>query len=148
MHDSQQPRRMVRLVATELIQVPDHSSGRIRSAADAAGLLTSFIGTKDREHLVAIHLSAKNTVLGMEVISIGDQSSAPAFPREVFKAAISMNAASLILGHNHPSGDITPSPDDKAVYNELVKVGEILGIPISDFIVVAGDRWTSFSGLA
>lgn len=137
--------RAVRLVATELVRSPEVGGTRIRCPEDAGHLIASFIGNKDREHFVAVHLSAQCQVLSMEIVSIGDQSSAPVHPRETFKAAILMNASSIIVGHNHPSGDITPSPEDRAMNQVLVDVGKLIAIPVIDFVIVAGDRWRSIT---
>jgi DNA repair protein RadC len=122
---------------------PDRSLGTVRQADDAGRLIASFIGNKDREHFVVVHLSARSAVLSIEIASIGDQTSAIVHPREAFKAAILMNAASIIVGHNHPSGDLTPSPDDRAIYEALIRAGETVGIPVLDFLIVAGPKWHS-----
>jgi len=66
-------------------------------------------------------------------------------PREVFRAAIALNAAAIILAHNHPSGDPTPSPDDRAITAQLVAAGKLLDIPVADHIVIGRGRYISFS---
>lgn len=113
-------------------------SGRpsIRSPRDIAGLVTPYLSECDREQMVALLLDTKNGVIGMNVISVGDLTSAIVHPREVFKAAILANAACIILAHNHPSGDPTPSPEDIAVTNRLCQGGELLGIKVLDHVIV------------
>ena len=82
-----------------------------------------------------VHLNCKNYVLGVETISIGSATCSLVHPREVFKGAIVNNSTSLILTHNHPSGDPTPSQDDIEITNRLRSTGEMLGIKIVDHII-------------
>lgn len=90
----------------------------------------------DREHLAILMLDAKNRLLGVHTVGIGTLSGALIAPREVFKAAILANAASIIVGHNHPSGDPTPSPEDYRVTECLKSAGELLEIPVLDHLVI------------
>jgi DNA repair protein RadC len=77
-------------------------------------------------------------------VSVGDLSSALVHPREVFKPAILSNAASVILAHNHPSGDPQPSPEDCAVTRRLQEAGQILGIEVLDHVIIGdASRWAS-----
>lgn len=98
----------------------------------------------DREHLWRIDLDARRCVLGYEVCSIGTLSASLVHPREVLKGAILSNAAGFILAHNHPSGDETPSPEDRDVTNRIRRAGEIIGIPLIDHMVIGGDKFYSF----
>ena len=86
---------------------------------DAARILCSYLEHEDREHFVAMMLDVKNRIIGIHTVSIGTLCAAIIAPREVFKAAILYNAASVILGHNCPSGDVTPSPEDIHVTKNL-----------------------------
>lgn len=106
-------------------------------------MLAAWIGRKDREHFAVAHLSAQYRVSAIETVAIGILTTALVHPREVFKAAILNNSAAIIVGHNHPSGDLTPSPDDSAVHRGLVAAGELLGIPVLDFVIVHANRWRS-----
>lgn len=133
----------VRLLSTELPGLVSESTTRITGPEAAAQLITSFIGQKDREHFVVVHLSTQNDPIAIETVSIGDLSSALVHPREVFKAAILANAASIVIGHNHPSGHLTPSPEDRAVWRQVKAAGELIGIEVMDFIIVGGNRWYS-----
>ncbi|MEW9673574.1 RadC family protein [Ammoniphilus sp. 3BR4] len=80
---------------------------------------------------------------GVEKVSVGSLNSAIVDPREVFKAAILHNAASIIVGHNHPSGDPTPSREDLSVTNRLVEAGKILGIEVLDHLILGEERFQS-----
>ncbi len=87
-------------------------------------------------------LNTKNNITGINVVSIGSLNSSLVHPREVFKAAILGNAAAIILAHNHPSGDPSPSPEDLEITRRLVEAGKILGIEVLDHVII-GDRWES-----
>ena len=93
----------------------------------------------DREHFVVMLLCTQNRLIGLHTASIGTLNTSLVCPREVFKAAILANAASVIVGHNHPSGDPSPSPEDQATTHDLRRAGRILDIPVLDHIIV-GDR--------
>ncbi|WP_246187342.1 JAB domain-containing protein [Neomoorella glycerini] len=110
---------------------------------EAALLLRKFLGERDRECMAAIHLDCKNRINSVEIVSIGTLNSSPAHPREVFKGAILANAAAIVLGHNHPSGDPTPSREDIEVTRRMVEAGHILGIQVLDHVIIADDGWVS-----
>ena len=124
----------VKLVRADFIPVRERS--KIRSPRDVANIVGAILETSDREQMVAVLLDTKNGVIGLHVVSVGDLSSAVVHPREVFKAAILANAASLIMSHNHPSGDPAPSPEDIAVTKRIAEAGELLGIELLDHVVI------------
>lgn len=103
---------------------------------DVASILYSYLEHEDREHFVTLMLDAKNKVIGVNTVSIGTLCCAPVSPREVFKAAILCNAASVVLGHNHPSGDVTPSPEDIQVTKTLQAAGKLLDIDVLDHVII------------
>lgn len=108
----------------------------IKNPEAAAQVLTTFLKDEDREHFVVVMLDIKNRVIGINTVSIGTINETLVHPREVFKAAILANAHAIILGHNHPTGDVTPSVDDLDVTRELVKAGEYLKIQVLDHIII------------
>lgn len=116
----------------------------IRSPENAAALIMEQVRHMDREHFGVLLLNTKNQVLDRETISIGTLNSSTVHPREVFKAAIRRSAAAVILYHNHPSGDPTPSEQDIAVTKRLVEAGDIIGIGVLDHLVIGDNRFTSF----
>lgn len=122
----------------QLVQRRVHEAPKaeISSPGDAAVIAADFLREADREHLIALLLDAKNQVIGIHTVSIGDLTSSIAHPRETYKAAILANCASIILAHNHPSGDPTPSPDDLNVTSRLASAGETIGIELLDHIVI------------
>ena len=111
---------------------------QVSSPADAAALLRDRIAHEDREHFVAILLNTKNRVIGSPTISIGTLSSSLVHPREVFKPAIKAGAASVVLAHNHPSGHVGPSREDREVTKRLVETGEVVGIEVLDHVILGG----------
>jgi DNA repair protein RadC len=116
----------------------------IKGPDDAFQLLRKrFTHGEGREFFVAILLSARNTVIGVETVSVGSLNASIVHPREVFQPAVAKSAASLILAHNHPSGNPEPSDDDLALTRRLVSVGELLGIPIVDHLILAGGGFLS-----
>ena len=114
----------------------------ITSPADALSELRSIRDLK-KEHFVAIFLNARNQVIKTETISIGSLNASLVHPREVFAPAVGISAASVILAHNHPSGDVTPSREDIELTRRMVQAGEILGIECVDHLIVGSDRFIS-----
>jgi DNA repair protein RadC len=99
----------------------------------------------DREEFLDIMLDGKNRPLGFHVVSIGTLTASLVHPREVFKAAILANAAAIIVVHNHPSGDPTPSAEDVAITQRLRQAGELLGIRLLDHVVIGDGRYVAFA---
>lgn len=106
--------------------------------------LTRDIRTANREHFVGFYLNSRHQVLRRDIISIGSLNASIVHPREVFLPAIALSAASLVLAHNHPSGDPTPSEEDLAITRRLMEAGRLLGIELVDHVVVARDAYASF----
>lgn len=120
---------------------------RFDGPSDAAALFRKYIGLPDREHLVAIWLDARRRMSGIHTIAVGGLSDANASPREVFKAAIVAGADALVLVHNHPSGDPSPTPEDVAATEQLAIVAELIGIPLLDHVVVGDPGYASLCDL-
>ena len=116
----------------------------IRSAADAAPALLALLEHESNEVFVMLCLSTKCRVIAYHEVSRGTLDATLVHPREVFKAALLSNAACLVLAHNHPSGDPTPSPDDQHLTHRLADAGRLLGITVVDHLIVGEGRWFSF----
>jgi DNA repair protein RadC len=101
-----------------------------------ADLMRAYLGDVDREHFVVVLLDQQLKPIGINTVSVGNLTSALVHPREVFKPAILANAASIIVGHNHPSGDVQPSGEDKELTLKLKGAGVLLGIPLVDHVIV------------
>lgn len=115
---------------------------RIGQPTDVVSMFESYLQGADREHFCIAMLDRKGNLLGLNTVSVGSLSSSVVHPREVFKPAIVIGASSIILCHNHPSGDTTPSNEDIAVTRKLVEGGKILGIEVLDHVII-GDRYCS-----
>lgn len=107
-------------------------------------VIKTSIQDKAKEHFKLILLNSRNKVIGISTISIGTLDSNLVHPREVFKEAISHSAASVVLVHNHPSGDPEPSEDDLTITKRLTEAGKILGIEVIDHIIIAKNNHFSF----
>lgn len=116
----------------------------VSSPGDAAGLVMEEMRHNLREHFRAVLLDTKNKVLGIEEISIGSLNTSLVHPREVFRPAIRKACASIILIHNHPSGDPTPSREDLDVTRRLREAGRLIGIEILDHIIIGDGKFVSF----
>jgi DNA repair protein RadC len=114
---------------------------------DVYNLLRGELRDLKKETLKSLLLDAKNRVCAIRTVSIGDLTSSIANPREIFKDAVTASAASIIVAHNHPSGDPTPSADDLDVTRRLEEAGKILGIELLDHIVIGDGRYVSLKEL-
>jgi DNA repair protein RadC len=115
----------------------------VNSPADAAALLMYEMSALEQEHLRVILLDTRNRVLEIVEIYKGSVNSSQIHVGEIFKAAIRRNAPALIVVHNHPSGDPTPSPDDAAVTRAIVQAGKLLDVDVLDHMVIGQGRWVS-----
>jgi DNA repair protein RadC len=123
---------------------PDGEAASLVRGPETVFELTRDIRGSNREHFVGFYLNTRNQVLRREVISIGSLNASIVHPREVFTPAVAVSAASLILAHNHPSGDPTPSEEDLAITRRLTEAGRLLGIDVLDHVIVARECYASF----
>lgn len=98
-----------------------------------------------QEQLMVVMLNARNHIQTVDVITMGTLNASLGHPREVYRSAVACLSASIILMHNHPSGDPAPSSDDITLTHQVRQAGEILEIPLHDHIIVAGDTYTSIA---
>jgi DNA repair protein RadC len=112
--------------------------------ADAAIALTTLLQDEPSEVFGILCLTTKHAVIAFHEVSRGILDSTLVHPREVFRAALLANAAAIVAGHNHPSGDPSPSPDDIALTRRLAAAGDIMGIPLLDHVIVGDGRYYSF----
>lgn len=97
-----------------------------------------------KEHLLGFYLNARSQLVGRETVSIGTLSASLVHPREVFAPALTHGAAALVVAHNHPSGDCSPSPEDRDATRRLARAGELMGIPLLDHLIVSASGFYSF----
>ena len=118
---------------------------RIRGPRDVHDRCAPEMRDLTQEEFRVLLLSTQHAVTREIVVTRGVLDASVVHPREVFRQAISENAAALLLVHNHPSGDPTPSPEDRAVTRQLVDAGNIVGIPVVDHVVIGDGRFVSFA---
>jgi len=119
------------------------TEGLIDGPAQAAAAVRMIVGDDPREHVCVIYLDGRLHRINVEVVGIGIINQALIHPREVFRTAIWLSACSIILAHQHPTGDPRPSKDDLDATARLVKAGELLGISVQDHVVVGAKTFTS-----
>lgn len=117
---------------------------KVTNPWDCYKVLRDLLEDEDREHFLVVTLNTKNEINNIITVSIGTLNSAIVHPREVFKSAILSNANKIIIAHNHPSGHIEPSQEDKNITNILVESGEILKIEVLDHIIIGEGCYYSF----
>ncbi len=117
---------------------------KITSPQDVAEIFIPLLRDELKEKFILVCLNSANKIIAKEEISIGNLNSSVVHPREIFKAAIDHRSASIILLHNHPSGNPEPSNEDISITKKIVESGKILDIPVFDHIIIAGNSFTSF----
>lgn len=117
---------------------------KITSPQDVAEIFIPILRDDNKEKFIVVCLNSANKIIKHETISIGNLNSSVVHPREVFKVAIDNSSASIILIHNHPSGNPEPSNEDIRITKKIVETGKIMDIPVFDHLIIAGETYTSF----
>lgn len=115
----------------------------IMSPEDGARYFQDILQDREQERLVAVFLDTKNAVIKHKTVFVGGLNSSIVHPREIFREAVKLSSASIIVAHNHPSGDTSPSREDISVTRRLVEAGKIMGIEILDHIIIGDGKHTS-----
>ena len=131
-------------VKTDVAGEPIVVGRKVSTPADSAAVFTTMFQDEASEVFAILCLSTKHRIIAYHEVSRGSLDSTHVHPREVFKAAILANAAAIVLAHNHPSGDPTPSPDDITLTRRLVDAGRLIGVDVLDHIVIGDGRHVSF----
>lgn len=137
--------KRVNIVSVKLVKESSllYKQRRVRSPQDSYELFQEYLGEVDREHFVVACLDTKNQPTNISTVHIGSLNASIVHPREVMKTAILSNAASIICGHSHPSGDPNPSSADIDVTERLAEVGKIVGIELLDHIIIGDGKFVS-----
>ena len=135
--------RMMKELARRWFMMPNPRL-KVDGAEDLARYLMPRLKDENREHLILIALNIKNAIIAASTVSIGTLTSAVVHPSEVFRAALYYSAASVILVHNHPSGDPSPSDADKKITKRLFQCGKIMEIPVLDHVIIGNLLFYSF----
>lgn len=131
-------------IARKLSSTLPEERKKINSPEDAATLVMEEMRHLDREHFCVLLLNTKHQVMARETVSVGTLNTSVVHPRELFKSAIRRSASAIILVHNHPSGDPTPSREDVEVTRRMQEAGKIVGIEILDHIIIGDMKHVSF----
>ncbi len=139
------PAKRISIVSIKMVREASvlYDIRKIGSPKDCVELGKKFLEDADREQLIVCCLDTKNQPTAINVVSVGNLNNSLVHPREVFKPAILSNSASIILFHNHPTGDPTPSNEDKLITERLRESGEILGIKLIDHIIIGDNSYYS-----
>jgi DNA repair protein RadC len=137
----------VMLVRDQSIPFEQNKLSNSREAQSILRKLIKKYGQSDREQFCVALLNNKNEVIGLNIVSIGAVSYAPVHPREVLKPAILASATGMILAHNHPSEDVSPSREDEALTVRIIKAAHILGIKVHEHLIISmwGEQYFSFA---
>ncbi|MEC0092569.1 JAB domain-containing protein [Paenibacillus macquariensis] len=133
-----QPQKRINIVSVKLVKESSllYKERSIQSPEDGYKLIKHFLGDLDREAFIVISLDTKNSPVLINICHVDSLNASIVHPREVMKAAILSNAASILVGHNHPSENSSPSREDIEVTTRLVEAGKIIGIELLDYIIV------------
>jgi len=142
------PKSLPRWCFVRLVREPGteaQPAERIRGPGDVHRLLAPRVQLLEVEAFYLLSLGSQSQLRAIEELTRGIQNSSLIHPREVFRSAVLAGAAGIIIAHNHPSGDPTPSADDRAVTRQIVDGGRLLDIPCYDHVILAGERYVSFA---
>jgi DNA repair protein RadC len=120
------------------------SNKKVTSPQEIADIFIPILRDENKEKFIVVCLNSANKIIKYETISIGNLNSSIVHPREIFKVAIDCSSASIILIHNHPSGNPEPSNEDVSITKKIVESGKIMDIPVFDHLIIAGESFTSF----
>ena len=115
------------------------------SSSQVAEHLATYLGGRDRETFVVLFLNRKHALISTEVLFEGTLTQATVHPREIVRYALLKNAAAVICGHNHPSGEIKPSTDDQAITKKIKKACELVEVQMLDHVIITNGDWYSFA---
>lgn len=126
---------------------PPATRPQVTTPEDAAALVTPLLLGLDREHCLLVNLDVKHRLLGLTTVSVGTVDHTFMAPREVYRDALLTGASAIFLAHNHPSGDATPSADDRHLTRRLAQAGSTVGVELLDHLVVGDPDWVSLARL-
>jgi hypothetical protein len=143
--DTLYPLRQVQVRLKVMEGEPLYSASPVNSPQKAAALVTKMLGEMDREYVCLASLDSRAVPLSYHIVTIGGLDICPAPVPNIFKAAILENAASIILFHNHPSGDPSPSIEDRILTEKVAEAGNLMGIPVLDHVIVGSGTGDLYS---
>lgn len=138
-------RRTWRRVRVSLVRERADQPYAVHDGRDVAALVRAFLRDDPREHFAVVYLDVRHRPIAVHDAAIGTNEGCPIDPRAVFGPALQLSASAIVVAHNHPSGDPTPSAEDRAVTERLKKAGELLGVRLLDHLVIGDGRFFSFA---
>lgn len=132
--------------AKKLMKTTKPRLTRIKSSDEAFDAL-AWLRYEKQENFVVLFLNTKNEIIGQQIVFKGTVNSAPVHPREIFREAMKRSATSIIVAHNHPSGNASPSQEDIDITEKLCRAGEVVGIPVLDHIIIGNPKSNSLKNL-
>lgn len=138
-------RRTWRRVHLSLVRERSEQPFAMRHGGDVVSLVRAFLGDDPRERFAAVYLDTRHRPIAVHDAHVGTCDSTQVHPREVYGPALTLAATAIVVAHNHPSGDPTPSAEDRAVTERLRQAGELLGVPLLDHVVFGDVRYYSFA---
>ena len=137
--------KRVEIVSLKMVKEDSilYANRQIFSPEDGFTILNDLLGSSDREKLAVCCLNSKNEPTNISIVSVGSLNNSIVHPREVFKIAIISNSASIIIAHNHPSGNTEPSNEDIAITRRLQECGELIGIKLLDHLIIGDNSYIS-----
>lgn len=130
-------------LGTRLARANQIKLGQVTSSSGLGQMMIEELKDLQQEHLIVLYLNTKNHLIKKDTLFIGGLNQSVAHPREIFRLAVRYSAARIILVHNHPSGDTTPSGNDLAFTKRIFECGELMGVELLDHLIVGGDRYCS-----
>ncbi len=126
---------------------PPEDRPQVGSPEDAAEVVRPCLRGLDREHCLIVPLDTKHRLIGLRTVSVGTADHTFMAPREVYRDALLVGASAIFVAHNHPSGDATPSADDRQITRRLAQAGATVGVELLDHLVVGDPGWVSLARL-
>jgi DNA repair protein RadC len=139
------PTWTIPIYRVELVREREITTTVATCPEDAAQIVWQLVERSDREMFVVLLLATDNSLIGINVVSIGSLAASVVGAAEVFKTAILANAAAIIVAHNHPSGNLEPSREDIRISRQLKEAGKMIGIPVHDSLIVSHRGYTSLA---
>ena len=138
--------KSIDIMKVKMVKESELKYGSVSCASDAVDIFKMLMEDSAEEYFWMICLDCKGYVIGAHEVSHGSLSSAPVHPREIFKRALLNNANAVIVSHNHPSGDPSPSLEDISLTTRLVQAGKVMGIAVLDHVIIGNNSYHSFAG--
>lgn len=138
--------KSINIMKCKVVKEREFEYGSVSCASEAVGIFRKLMEDSAEEYFWMLCMDAKGKIVGCHEISHGDLTATAVHPREVFKRAILNNAASIIVSHNHPSGDPTPSMEDISLTARISEAGKLMGVKMLDHIIIGDGEYHSFAG--